>query len=257
MVMVLAQIRTSPVAKIADYVAEVQERVRRRGFPRFVEGSAQEILLTPGGPPQLRVHPRWEFQDKDRVTGIILSLNGVVVHTRRYDTFDAFAEHLKLILDVVGDIVKPSLVERLGLRYVDLIRPEPGESWTKYVKQGLHGIADGSVGMRSSLHRSEIVGDTEVGRLVVRSFQAADGAFLPPDLTPSSLDYSDVSVSATEAVTILDLDHYSEHAREYEADQVLEYMWRLHDNLDLAFRECVTEHALARWKAEERKGASR
>src|SRR5262245_9125468 len=128
LVMVLAQVRTSPVTKMADYAAEVQEQVRRRGFPRLAEGTVQEILLTPGG-PQLRVHPRWEFQDKERTTGIILTQNGVVLHTREYDTFDVFADHLKLALEVVGKVVKPALVERLGLRYVDLIRPEAGETW--------------------------------------------------------------------------------------------------------------------------------
>ncbi len=250
--MVLAQVRTSPVAKMADYAGEVQERVRRRGFPRFAESHVQEILLAPGGPPQLRVHPRWEFQDKDRATGIILTQNGVVLHTRAYDTFDAFAEHLALALEVVGEVVKPSLVERLGLRYVDLIRTEDGESWTDYVKQTLHGISDRAVGMRSSLHRSEIVGTTEVGQLVVRCFQASDGSFLPPDLVPSSLDHSAVILRPEEVVTLLDLDHYSEAAREYDAVEVVEHMWRLHDNLDLSFRECVTDHARTRWKAEER-----
>jgi uncharacterized protein (TIGR04255 family) len=254
--MVLAQVRTSPVAKMADYAAEIQEQVRRRGFPRLAEGTVQEILLTPGG-PQLRVHPRWEFQDKERTTGIILTQNGLVLHTRAYDTFDVFAKHLKLALDIAGKVVKPALVERLGLRYVDLIRSDVDEAWTDYVKPGLHGIADASVGMRSSLHRSETVGSTEVGTLIVRCFQTADGSFLPPDLAPSSLDYASVSLRPNEIVTLLDLDHYSEQVREYDSEQVLEYMWRLHDNLDLSFRECITEHARVKWKAEERKGASR
>jgi uncharacterized protein (TIGR04255 family) len=255
--MVLAQVRISPVVKMAEYAADVQEQLRRRGFPRFVEGSVQEILLTAGGPPQLRVHPRWEFQDKERATGIVLTQNAVILHTLQYDTFDAFADHLKLALEVVGEVVKPSLVERLGLRYVDLIRPEAGEAWTDYVKPELHGIKDAVVGMRSSLHRSEMVGTTEAGQLVVRCFQTADGTFLPPDLAPSSLDYSSVMLRPDETVTLLDLDHYSEQVREFDAAQVLEYMWRLHDNLDLSFRECITEHAQRQWKAEERKGAKR
>jgi uncharacterized protein (TIGR04255 family) len=257
LVMVLAQVRTSPVAKMSDYAAEVQERVRRRGFPRFAESSVQELLLTPGGPPQLRVHPRWEFQDKGQATGIILSQNGVVLHTRAYDTFDAFADHLALALEFVGEVVKPSLVERLGLRYVNLIRPQEGESWTSYVKHGLHGISDAAVGMRTSLHRSEIVGTTEVGQLVLRCFQASDGSFLPPDLVPSSLDHSSVLLRPEEVVTLLDLDHYSEVAREYDAAQVVDYMWRLHDNLELSFRECITDLARKHWKAEERTEASR
>jgi len=253
--MVVAQVRTSTVAKMGDYVAEVQESVRRRGFPRFVEGSVQEILLAPGGPPQLRVHPRWEFQNKDRSTAIVLTQNGIVLQTRQYDTFDAFADHLGLALEVVGTVVKPSLVERLGLRYVDMIRPEADESWTAYLREGLHGIEDAAVGMHSGLHRSEIVGRTDVGQLVVRCFQMADGTFLPPDLSPSSLDYGSVVLRPDETVTLVDLDHYSEQVREYDAEQIRQYMWRLHDNLDLAFRQCITQHARQRWEAEERKGA--
>jgi uncharacterized protein (TIGR04255 family) len=255
LVMVLAQVRTSPVAKMSDYAAEVQERVRRSGFPRLTEGSVPEVLLTPGGPPQLRVHPRWEFQDKNRSTGIVLTQNGVVLQTRAYDTFDAFAKQLKVALEVIGDVVKPSLVERLGLRYVDLIRPEANEEWTAYVKPGLHGIGNASVGMLASFHRTEIVGTTDVGQLVVRCFQMG-GGFLPPDLAPT-LDYASVAVRHDETVTLLDLDHYSEQVREYDAEQILEYMWRLHDNLDLAFRECSTDHAFKRWEAQELKEASR
>ena len=254
LVMVLAQIRISAVAKMEDYAPEVQEQVRRRGFPRLMEGNVQEILLGPAG-PLLRTHPRWEFQDKDRTTGIILTRNAVVVHTRQYDTFDAFADHLALALDVVGAVIKPSLVERLGLRYVDLIRPADGERWTDYVNPGLHGILDAPIGARATLHRSETVGATEIGQLVVRCLQTADGTFLPPDLAQSTLDYGSVTVPSGETVTLLDLDHYSEVAREYDSEQVLEYMWRLHDNLDLSFRECVTSHALTQWKAEQRKGA--
>lgn len=252
LVSVLAQVLTSPVAKMADYAADVQERVRRNGFPRFVEGTVQELLLTPAG-PQLRTHPRWEFQDKDRTTAIILTQTGIVLHTREYDTFDAFSKHLKLALDVVEAVVKPSLVERLGLRYVDLIRPSVGEAWTDYVKPGLHGIVDGAVDMQSSLHRSETVGKTAVGQLIVRCFQM-EGGFLPPDLAATSLDYSSVVLGPNEKVTLIDLDHYAELTREYDAEQVLEDMWRLHDNLDLAFRECITDHALTRWKAEPRRG---
>ena len=47
LVMVLAQVRISHVAKMGDYVDDVQERLRRSGFPRFEEGRGHEILLRP------------------------------------------------------------------------------------------------------------------------------------------------------------------------------------------------------------------
>ena len=45
-------------------------------------------------------------------------------------------------------------------------------------------------------------------------------------------------------MTLLDLDHFSEATRDYEVDEVMTAMWDLHENLDLSFREAVTEHAL-------------
>ncbi len=250
LVMVLAQVRISYVAKMGDYIEDVQERLRRRGFPRFEEGRAHEILLRPGLQPEISEHPRWEFQNKERSAGIIVMQNAVVLHTNGYDTFDQFAKSLRLALDVVGDAAKPALVERIGLRYVDLIRPAPGESWTAYLNQGLHGLSPQAVGMTEALQRHETVGSTRVGQLIVRCLQSIDGSFLPADLAPSTLDYSNIAVPTGELVTLLDLDHFSQTTRDFDVDQVMAAMWDLHESLDVSFRDAVTEHALKHWEAQ-------
>lgn len=250
LVMVLAQVRISHVAKMGDYVDDVQERLRRSGFPRFEEGRGHEILLRPGLQPEIREHSRWEFQNKERTAGIIVMQNAIVLQTNSYDTFDHFAKSLRLALEVIGDAVKPALVERLGLRYVDLIRPEVGESWTAYLKTGLHGLSPEAIGMAGGLQRHETVGSTKVGQLVVRCVQSTDGSVLPADLSPSTLDYSKVSARPGEVVTLLDLDHFTPATRDYDVDQVMEALWSLHENLDVSFREAITEHALKKWEAQ-------
>jgi len=250
--MVLAQVRISHVAKMGDFIDDVQERLRRKGFPRFDEGRAHEILLRPGLQPEIREHPRWEFQNKERTTGIIVMQSAIVLHTNSYDTFDHFTKSLRLALEVVGDAAKPSLVDRLGLRYVDLIRPARGEVWTEYLKEGLHGLDPAAIGMTEGLQRHETVGPTKVGQLVVRCVQNRSGGFLPADLTPSTLDYSRISVEVGELVTTLDLDHYTEIARDFDVDDVMATMWALHENLDVSFREAATPHALKKWEAQSR-----
>lgn len=249
LVMVMAQVRISHVAKMGDYIDDVQERLRRSGFPRFEEGRAHEILLRPGLQPEIREHSRWEFQNKERTAGIIVMQNAVVLHTNSYDTFDHFAKVLRLALEVVGEAAKPALVERLGLRYVDLIRPEPGESWTAYLKPALHGLSPKAIGMAEGLQRHETVGTTPAGQLVVRCVQSTDGVFLPVDLSPSTLDYSKVTVRPGELLTLLDLDHFSQVTRDYDVDQVMGGMWELHEDLDVSFREAITEHAMKQWEA--------
>ena len=248
--MALAQVRISHVAKMGDYIDDVQERLRRSGFPRFEEGRAHEILLRPGLQPEIREHTRWEFQNKERSAAIIVMQNAIVLHTNSYDTFDQFAKSLRLALEVIGDAAKPALVERLGLRYVDLIRPDAGESWTAYLKQGLHGLQPESIGMTGGLQRHETIGTTKAGQLVIRCVQSTDGAFLPADMLPSTLDYSRVTVIPGELVTLLDLDHFSPATRDFDVDQVMIAMWELHENLDVSFREAVTEHALIKWEAQ-------
>lgn len=250
LVMVLAQVRISHVAKMADYVDDVQERLRKSGFPRFEEGRAHEIRLRPGLQPEIRENSRWEFQNKERSAGIILMQNAIVVHTNRYDTFDHFAKSLQLALEVVGDAVKPALVERLGLRYVDLIRPESGESWTAYLKAGLHGLSPQAIGMANGIQRHETIGTTKVGQLVIRCTQSTDGSILPVDLSPTTLDYSAFTAEPGQLVTLLDLDHFSEETRDYRVDLVMNAMWDLHENLDVSFREAITDHALRRWEAQ-------
>lgn len=250
LVMVLAQVRISHVAKMADFVDDVQERLRLSGFPRFDEGRAHEILLRPGLQPEIREHSRWEFQNKERSTGIILMQNAIVLHTNRYDTFDHFAKSLRLALEVIGDAVKPALVERLGLRYVDLIRPDAGESWTAYLKPELHGLSPKAIGVTEGVQRHETVGTTKAGQLVIRCVQSTDGSILPADLSPSTLDYSAVTVRPGELVTLLDLDHFSQDTRDYDVDAVMNAMWALHENLDVSFREAITDHALKKWEAQ-------
>jgi uncharacterized protein (TIGR04255 family) len=250
LVMVLAQVRISHVAKMGDYVDDVQERLRRSGFPRFEEGRGHEILLRPGLQPEIREHSLWEFQNKERSAGIIVMQNAIVLHTNSYDTFDHFAKSLRLALEVVGDAAKPALVERLGLRYVDLIRPEAPESWTDYVKPGLHGLDPAAIGMTEGLQRHETVGSTNVGQLVVRCVQSTDGGFLPADLSPSTLDYAKLAVPQGKLVTLLDLDHFTQVTRDYDVDQVMSAMWQLHENLDITFREATTELAMKRWEAQ-------
>lgn len=250
--MVLAQVRISHVAKMGDCIDDVQERLRRSGFPRFEEGRAHELLLRPGLQPEVREHPRWEFQNKERSAAIIVLQNAIILHTNSYDTFDRFAESLRLALGVIGDAAKPALVERLGLRYVDLIRPDAGESWTAYLKQGLHGLQPESIGMTAALQRHETVGATKAGQLVIRCVQSTDAGFLPADLSPSTLDYSKLTVRPGELVTLLDLDHFSPATRDFDVDPVMAAMWELHETLDVSFRDAVTEHALKKWEATSR-----
>lgn len=249
LVMVLAQVRFSAVLKMADFVPELQERLRHAGFPRLSASFTPSAVIGPQG-MKIKSQPRWEFQNREQTVGLVLGTGALILQTNEYATFEDFVESLTVGVEAVADIVKPGVVERTGLRYVDRIRPSENETWQDYLKDGLHGLDPAAIGMIGALHRAELIGKTEHGTLVVRVMQSNGDSFLPPDLSPSSLKYAQQPNQAIE--TMLDLDHYSEDEISFNTEEIVKRFGELHDALDRSFRAATTEHAMKAWQANKR-----
>jgi uncharacterized protein (TIGR04255 family) len=253
-VYVVAQVRFSAVESIPKYIPAIQD-VFRKEYPRFVKGEMRNLRLSPASLPEVSVVPRFEFQNKEKTCGIVLQSDSVAVHVSRYSSFDLFCSVLKYALDTVHSIVTLGLIERIGLRYVDVVRPSEGEDLSQYLHAGLLGFNDADVGVRGSIRMSVYQGETDSGTLLFRLAQRNDRGFLPPDVDPSPLYHDQPEVRQGEIVTLLDTDHFRDFTKEpldFSTEVVLQYLWRLHDNTDLAFRAAVTPYALNAWGAEDR-----
>jgi uncharacterized protein (TIGR04255 family) len=235
---------------IDKYIPEIQENLRHQGFPRYQKGQIQEVRFDLGQAPKITMAERYEFQDKEGTSGIILAPNFIALHTSKYDIGEHFEKTLKTALSITHEVVQFSLAERIGLRYVDLIRLRQGETWSEYLQPGLLGLNTSTLSVSESLSRFEFVGITDVGKLIVRYSQSEQGIILPPDLMPNTLKH-DVQLNPNELVSFLDLDHFSEASRDFEVSSIMETVSDLHDNLDRAFRSAVTETALQRWGKQE------
>ena len=168
----------------------------------------------------------------------------IAVQTAAYDVYEDFEDFFSNPLQVVGDVVEPSLVQRVGLRYVDLIRPGPERSIEEFLKPGLQGLKADDIGANSLLSRFEMLAQTGVGMMRIRCLQSNDGSPLPPDLRTNTLNL-DATVAngleVGEVVSILDLDHFANEPMDYELAAVVDSIGHLHDNLDQAFRAAVTQ----------------
>ncbi len=254
LVYVVAQVRFSAVESIPKYIPAIQN-VFRKDYPRFIKGDTRNLRLNPHAPPEVSVVPRFEFQNKERTCGIVVQSDNVAVHVSRYSSFDVFCSSLRYALDTVHSEVTLGLIDRIGLRYVDVVRPSGGEDLKQYLHPGLVGLNDADVGVRNSIRMSIYQGETDSGTLLFRLAQRNDRGFLPLDVEPSPLSHDQPEVRPGELVTLLDFDHFRDFTREpldFSTDVVLQYLWRLHDNTDLAFRAAVTQYALDAWGAEER-----
>ncbi len=258
LVYVVAQVRFSAIESMPKYIPDIQD-VFRKEYPRFVKSEIRNLRLNPTGPPEMSVSPRFEFQNKERTCGIVVQSDSVAVHVSRYSSFDIFCSALEYGLNTVHTVVALGLVERIGLRYVDVVRPSKGEALSQYVHAGFLGFNDADVGVRSSKRMSVYQGETEAGTLLFRLVQRDDRGFLPPDIEPSPLNHDEPEVQQGELVTLLDTDHFQDLTKEpfdFSTEAVMQRLWRLHDNTDLVFRAAVTPFALNAWGAEERDATS-
>jgi uncharacterized protein (TIGR04255 family) len=254
LVLVLCQVRFSPVRQMADYIAAVQEEFRRRGYPIERTGKVQQLTITPAG-VQAVEQQRWEYRTKEETWSILVLEDSVVLQTTAYERFEGFAEQLHL---AVGTVLRRTeqdrlgVIQRIGLRYVDLIQPRPGEDFRVYLQPGLQGVADQV--FRAGTHRLHIesIGTTEIedmeGTMIVRVAQNDQGYDVPPDLVSAAPIHTS-RAKPGEVVTLVDIDHYVEGTFEPSVDWIIAKAYKLHDHVIEAFHNhVVTQAAIEIWR---------
>ena len=157
---------------LEKFIPEIQEQLRKKEFPKFLKAQTHEFMLQAGAPPKFNISDRWEFQSKDSSLGIVLTTSSVAVQTNRYTNYERFEETIATALIVINRVLNIDLVERIGLRYVDLIRPSENETLADYLQPGLLGIKSGDVGVARWMSRYEAIGDTNLGKLIVKCSQS-------------------------------------------------------------------------------------
>ncbi len=246
---------------MAKYVPEIQDRLRRQGFPRFLQGKIQQFRINaiaagPNSPqpPNLDIVDleRWEFQNPQKSVGFVLVKDSIALHMSRYTSFEQFCASFEQGLNVVHEVASLALIERVGLRYVDLIVPAENQGFEDFFGERLLGPEKEPLDVEDSLYGMEFRGRTTTGTLAVKLSQNDTRMMLPPDLSPSTLSHQLPDLKAKQKVALLDIDHsidLADKAKEFSTAAVSDLLWRLHHNTDLAFRYSVREEAINRWKS--------
>lgn len=256
--LVLGQVRFSPIRQIDRYIPEIQEAFRQCGFPVERAGKFQQITLGPsaGVPVQVIEQERWEYRTRDETWSVLVTQDGVVLQTTAYERFEDFAERLRYAVRTVLATTaheRLGVVQRVGLRYIDVVQPREGEDFRTYLRPGLHGTADEV--FRDGTHRLHVesmgrtqVGDDVPGAMIVRVVQNDQGLSLPPDLIGGAPTYT-ARAKRGELITLIDMDHYIEGAFDPDTDWIVARAYELHDHLIETFHEhVVTETAIEMWK---------
>jgi len=253
---VLCQIRFSRIRKMADFIPAMQDRLRRIGFPEDASGVVQQISLhaAPGRPaqPQVITQKRDEFRSKDNRWSLTIADDMIALVTTAYDRFTGFRARLEEILRTADEIaeIRHGQVHRVGLRYIDIIDPRPGETFRDYLQTGLHGPTTSVIKGTDQLLHLESIGRTEIGHFVLRITQNDQGVLVPPDLIFKPMDHKQTATPG-KLITLIDSDHFVQGRWDYDLPSILETADALHAGTNKAwFTDFITDHALKAWGAE-------
>lgn len=250
----LAQAHFNPVAAMARYVDQIQDRLRREGYPLFAPQKFMQLVLPgPGQPqePQIQQAESWLMTRGDRTNGFILGPSTITYHTTHYQTHNQFIPELLLGLTAVHDAVSLDHVSRLGLRYLDAVLPRAGETTEQYLAGGLHGI-DFDATRQHAMTESVFATDTgplvPKGTLVVRVYRTVAPLGFPPDMLPTGLAIApQFEIKEPREHATIDTDHYVEGRMPVELDKLNEQLLSLHGTIKSVFGATTTDHARSAW----------
>lgn len=140
----LCQVRFARVLGVADpkNVAPFQRAIQSQypfgGSARQVE---LEVAVEDAGESALRVGTRahqWRFTDQHNNWTVVLAEDFVALETHAYEDFSDFLSRLREVLEAVAEHIQPSAGTRIGLRYLNEIRPGHRD-WSAVIRPELLG----------------------------------------------------------------------------------------------------------------------
>jgi uncharacterized protein (TIGR04255 family) len=248
LVYALCQVRFAPVLKMASHVPDIQERLRGT-YEGFAEEHVPSIqVMNPGEPATVRSEPRWRFERSDHSAGYVLHNASFVYHTTLYTDFEEFISQVVYGLQAIAMIANIPRLQRIGLRYVDLIEGRDDVPVEDFLNPRLRGIGTELHGVTENISQYTFGGETANGRLILRATHGRHPIPLPPDLLPVALNISRFPNPTRQSV-FLDADHFMERADPPITIADLEESIRgLKAPIAQAFKAAITDLAVKVWK---------
>lgn len=245
---VLAEFRFPIIMKMEGLIPELQDRFRAK-LPYFEEQLSQEVKLQSQG-IEVSSSKQWNFIDKERKHAIVINPSRIICISSDYDRFDGFSSFCLESIKILKGVATPAFVERVGLRYGDLITPFDKAPISDLVQTDLCNIGYlGDVGELS--HKlNEISLKTSEGNMMIRSLYGEHNLSVLPDVAnlPIKINFTEAS---SERI-ILDSDHVweSSDGKElaFEEDVILSKLKNMHALSRSAFWNCTTEIGRDLWK---------
>lgn len=252
LIYVLAQIIFDRVPRMDSHWENFHQGVFD-DYPEFKPGEINKLSIT-GDKIDSSKERHWNLFSRDTHNGLILGANSLIFHTTAYETSDKFFNNLKKALMSLADTIPSNVnVQRLGLRYVDLLLPHKTLSVDKQIVNQIDMLDLSEIRCESIRYESVARYRTEKGgELNFRHRQTTGTDILPPDLFPNDLSQAallKVPKPDNEIVGLLDYDHFvSSLNMPFHPDTIIEKISELHQTTSDVFKVTTTDEAMKIWE---------
>lgn len=245
----LAQVRFNPILKLVDFLPGIQESFRHAGYPDFEHQHliSIQVAMQNGQPtPKPVQQDRFQFGNVEKTHMFILDGQSLTLQSTNYGQFETFSACFLKGLDVVHNAVELAFTERVGLRYLDRVIPQEGESIEQYLAEQVHGLTS-HLGGKPVYSYTEALNEVGTIKLVSRvAIQDGPLAF-PPDIQPGNMAVAERFVSYAGKCAILDNDGFVEGREAFSPKAVSDHLHAIHEVIGAAFKATATPYAFTAW----------
>jgi uncharacterized protein (TIGR04255 family) len=246
----LAQVRFNTILTLVDFLPGIQESFRLAGYPDFerqqlmtIHVSLQDGKATPKPVPQ----EIFKFGNVEKTHLFILDGQSLTLQSTNYGQFETFSECFAKGLKIVQQALSLAFTERVGLRYLDRVMPQEGETIEQYLTSQVHGLAS-HLGGKPLYSFAESLNEVGNIKLVSRVAIQEGPLSFPADLQQSNnMAFAERFTSYTGQNAILDNDGFVEGREPFSVTAVLAYLDAIHKVIGDAFKVTATKHAFLAW----------
>lgn len=196
---VVAELQFERIVDLERKLADVHGLLSET-YPLYEVTGLDTLTALPDATQMVRTsEPAHDYRNLDNTTGVRITANNVQLHTVVYTDYSDFCAKWARVLEVVTQVLRPRIMARAGLRYVDLIVPDEADrSPTDYLAPALANSAM-EVEAVGQLEQQAVVLAYKDERVVSRVSllnMIRVGMTLPPSFIPMPLTFSAIQSKA-------------------------------------------------------------
>ena len=185
LVRVLAQVRFEQILTIQNQasLAPFQDAIRET-YPLFRAERSRTVVKSPEGSLTIEQPPIWKFCDLAEEWKISLAPDFLAIDTTVYRSRDEFLARFEMVLEAFSRHLKPGVISRVGIRYIDRITDEALSMIPSLVRPQFVGVLNGIPNVKPEATASEALFKLGDNHLFAR------WGLLPPEATvdPAALE---------------------------------------------------------------------